>query len=508
MSAGPPVIAGRYRIEGLIATGGMAEIYVAVELGPKGPLRRVAIKRVLPQLSAKSKFREMFLAEAEIAARCEHANLVRAYAVIEEAGELYLVQEFVDGADVGQVVDRLRRRGEKMQEEYAALIALGVAHGLEYIHSLTSDSGEPLGMVHRDVSPANIMVSRSGEVKILDFGIARQAGRALTEPHELKGKIGYLAPEQIEQENIGPHTDVYGLGLVLYELVTLEPAIRGDTTSELLAAVRNPKIVPAKEVRDDLSEDLAGILNRLLAPNIDSRYLDAHEFEGDLLDYFAARRRPSPSELGEFVESLEIKREIKPWRKTAVLAAERLGRGARPRAPSERGSAIERRRFRFLIPIALAVIAVGSIALMWAGLRLFRTQGPQATSGLGEFAPAAIRVAGVGELLFCEAGNSVVPILPSGETALNYEDVRDRSLKFSGARFASWRYTPRTLRKTAVRLPALPVRVGVDFGAERLAFELDGQFTSVPRSVSFGWHLVWMLDEAGSMEQRLAPFAP
>ncbi|HDH96947.1 MAG TPA: serine/threonine protein kinase [Proteobacteria bacterium] len=508
MNRRSPVIDGRYRIEGILASGGMAEIYLATEIGPKGPLRRVAIKRILPHLARQSRFREMFFAEAELAARCEHANLVRVYAVIEEAGELYLVQEFVDGADLSQIIDALKRRGEPMPEEYAALIALGVARGLEYIHNLTDDDGKPLGMLHRDISPTNIMVSRTGEVKLIDFGVAKRAGQMLSEPHELKGKIGYMAPEQIGQGNIGPHTDIYGLGLVIYELVALEHAIKGGSVRELLAAASDPKVVPVGEIRDDLSAEFVRIIERSIAPEIEDRYLDAHELEGDLIAYFASRRQPTPHELGEFVGSLGIEHEVKPWRRTAVLPTGELDRRSPLGSPSEKGRAARRLPFGVLIPIALFALVAGLIALTWMGLRLFGKGKAEQAGGTGGFAPAVVRVAGEDELMFCRLNDSVVLIPPGSGAVLGYEDVRGRTLVFGGRGMAAWRYTPKTLRKTPIRVTRIPIEVPVDFESAYSAFELDGRMTQAPCAVPFGWHLIWALDETGKSSQQLAPFVP
>lgn len=509
MKRSSPLIAGRYQIEGSIATGGMAEIFLATELGPKGPLRKVAIKKILPQFSNQPKFREMFLSESEIAAKCEHPNLIRIYAVLEEGGELYLVEEYIEGVDIAQFVDKLKELGEKLPEELAALIALQVARGLDYIHNLKDEAKKPLNIVHRDINPANIMLSISGDVKILDFGIAKHLGRDLTNTNELKGKIGYLAPEQIAQKNLGPHTDLYCLGLVLYELLTLKPAIKGETDSEILAFAKEPNIASAKDFRDDISVELSEILDKLLKVDIGERYKSASELERDLLNYFSRRALPSNKELGKFVESLKIERKVRPWRETAVLSGEKVAKlKIPPHAPQKYKRIVVSEKLKKARPYFVGIALISLILTAVVVSYVSKIKGARVDSNVSLPAEASIRLAGVGELVFYVVDNSVVPVLPFGESALNYNDVRNRQLKFLSPRYECWKYVVRTRRKTPVKAELSPLLVQTQFEDNYQAFEVDGKKSSIPQYLHYGWHLVWSIDSAGKFSQVLKPYAP
>jgi len=509
MTKASPVIAGRYQIEGLIATGGMAEIFLATELGPKGPLRKVAVKKILPQFACQSRFREMFLDESEIAARCEHPNLIRVYAVLEEMEELYLVEEYIDGWDVARVIDRLRQLGQKMPEEYAASVALNVARGLEYIHNLKGEDGKPLGIVHRDINHSNVMLTRTGEVKILDFGIAKHAGRDFTKTDELRGKLGYLAPEQIAQKNIGPHTDLYCLGLVLYELLTLQRAIRGETSSEILAFAKEPNITPVKELREDISDELKKILDKLLGADVDRRYQEAVELEDDMFDYFTKHRQSSSKELGKFVESLDIEQEIRPWRETAIFSGGQVSRfGVPPHAPSAYKKIVVKEKFKRALPFIASAVVFVLIVVSLVVLYVGKLKSVKVTESPKAAVPNSIRLASSGELMFCMVDNSVVLILPFSEQALDYKAVRTKALKFLCPRYAGSQYVVKTLRKTPVKPAPYLVLVRTRVGENYQALVVDGQKRIASELLPIGWHLVWSLDSSGKVAQLMKPYNP
>lgn len=251
---------GRYRLVRTIATGGMAQVYEAVALGHGGFERRVAIKRVLPQLSNDGAMRRMFFDEARIASWLHHGSIVQVldYGVVE--GNEFIVIEFVDGLDGQQAVDKGLALGQPMPEGVALHVAAEIAHALAYAHDRKDPDGEPMGIVHRDVTPHNILLSWDGDVKLSDFGIALASHRnEKTSTGIVKGKIRYMAPEQAMGRRVTGAADVFGLGATLHALAT------GDPPGEGTAAAPAPELHPA------LAADLAALIRECVAGDPEAR---------------------------------------------------------------------------------------------------------------------------------------------------------------------------------------------------------------------------------------------
>ena len=228
---------GRYRLVAPLASGGMAEIWRAEADGPAGVRTEVALKLVRGATGASPEFARMLVEEARLVARLHHANLVQVLELVEVDGRFGLVMELVRGRDLGRVVERCRELGIRPGLARAVLIGVEVAKALAYAHRLVVD-GRPAGLVHRDVSPHNILVSYEGEVKLADFGIARVASRLeLTDPGTVKGKLAYMAPEQARGEPVDARADVFALGVVLWELCAGRRLFARETEAATLAAV-------------------------------------------------------------------------------------------------------------------------------------------------------------------------------------------------------------------------------------------------------------------------------
>ena len=205
----------RYRVLKRLASGGMAEVFVAESAGIEGFRKQVAIKRVLPQLSKKEQFIAMFLDEARLSAHLSHSNVVSVFDIGVGDGTYFIVMEYVDGADLKAVMDYTKKVGRPIPVEAAVYVATRICQGLAYAHELKGD-GKPLQIIHRDITPANVLITRYGEVKIVDFGLAKASSQlAASDAGVIKGKFGYLAPETVMEKPVDQRVDVFAVGIIL-----------------------------------------------------------------------------------------------------------------------------------------------------------------------------------------------------------------------------------------------------------------------------------------------------
>jgi len=296
---------GRYRIRGVLGEGGMGRLYVAEQTGIEGFAKIVALKRILPHLADSGHFRGLFLDEARTAARLSHPNIVATYELGEVDGTYFMAMEYLPGEDLSAV---LRRCGttHAMPAEIAAFVCQQAANGLHHAHQLNDSAGHPAGLVHRDVNPSNIFVSYHGVAKLLDFGVVKAAGsRTKTTPGTIKGKYGYCAPEQLEGDAVDPRTDVFSLGVVLWECLTGRRLFEGPTDAGTIDAVRNEVVVPARQHRPDVPRALDEIALKALQRDRSLRYQSAGEME-EALDRFLTDTGKAPSlrNVGEWMERL------------------------------------------------------------------------------------------------------------------------------------------------------------------------------------------------------------
>jgi serine/threonine protein kinase len=284
---------GRFELIERIGAGGMAEVFRAAVKGPEGFHRELVVKRVLPQLSARARFTQMFVNEAKISALLAHPNIVQIFEFGESDGAYFIAMESIRGLTVREVLTKLKQQDKVMPVVAAAEIAREVLIALDYAHNLRSADGRPLEIIHRDISPSNIMLADTGAVKVLDFGIARAADlMADDEGKVVKGKIAYLAPEQISCSEIDARVDVFAVGCVLHEILTGRVMFRAhndlQTKIDLLAQVTPPP----SAWNPDVPAPLDAIVARATARDRDARYLCAADMLADLETYLAAFRSP------------------------------------------------------------------------------------------------------------------------------------------------------------------------------------------------------------------------
>lgn len=276
---------GRYSLIQKLATGGMAEVFLARADGPMGFQKKLVVKRILPHLADDPQFVEMFLQEAKLAAYLEHPNVVQVFDFGQAGRDYFLAMEYVDGANLRTLNAKARALLGPLEAALCARIVSMACEGLAYAHTLKApDSGQLLNLVHRDISPDNILVSRTGAVKVADFGIARvETPHHRTKSGVLKGKLAYMPPEQLGRQTLDKRVDVYALGVVLYELLC--GGMPFDATSEvsIIQAVMSAQpLTPVLDRRADVPHGLARIVSRALEKNRDERYPDTVAMKADL----------------------------------------------------------------------------------------------------------------------------------------------------------------------------------------------------------------------------------
>ncbi|TMA90128.1 MAG: serine/threonine protein kinase [Deltaproteobacteria bacterium] len=274
---------GKYKLVRLIASGGMAEVYLARQAGAAGFEKLVCLKRILPHLARDRQFVEMFLNEARLAARLDHPNIVSIYDLGEANGNYFIAMEFIDGPSLRAVAKRARERGERLPIAEVVKIVSMAAAGLHYAHELADDGGKPLGLVHRDISPDNILVHRNGVAKVVDFGIAKAANSSgTTRTGALKGKVAYMPPEQLRGDPLDRRADVFALGVVLYEMLAGQRPWEGDSDVSLIGRIMTEEPKPFATVRLDAPPGLIAVLDRALAKDREARYSSCHDLQADL----------------------------------------------------------------------------------------------------------------------------------------------------------------------------------------------------------------------------------
>jgi serine/threonine-protein kinase len=273
---------GRYEILGRLAAGGMAEIFLGRVLGPQAFERPVAVKRILPHLAHDRAFVDMFVREAQIAASIHHARVVQVHELASFDGEYILIMEYIEGESLGGLMRRLWLRGEPLDRVLAAYIIAEASAGLHAAHELI-DAGGDREVVHRDVSPQNVMVTYAGEVKVLDFGIAKARGSAPTQDGQIKGKCEYMSPEQCRGEQLDRRSDIFSLGILLYELTVGRRLFKRDNAMLVFQAVCDEPIPRPVEVDPGYPEVLEAICLRALARDRRDRYATMQEMRRDLM---------------------------------------------------------------------------------------------------------------------------------------------------------------------------------------------------------------------------------
>jgi serine/threonine-protein kinase len=295
-------VVGRYALYGEIAAGGMATVHFGRLLGPVGFSRTVAIKRLHPQFAKDPEFVSMFLDEARVAARIRHPNVVPTLDVVATDGELFLVMDYVQGESLGRLVRALKTEGKTPPPSIIASILSGVLHGLHAAHEARNERGAPLGIVHRDVSPQNVLVGTDGVARVLDFGVAKATGRLqTTREGQIKGKLAYMPPEQLRGGELSRTTDIYAASVVLWESLTGQRLFSGDNEGAVFAKILEAPVEPPSKVTPGLGEAFDEVTLRGLSRDVAARWGTAREMA---LALERCIPLAPPSEVGSWVETL------------------------------------------------------------------------------------------------------------------------------------------------------------------------------------------------------------
>jgi serine/threonine-protein kinase len=279
---------GRYQLIRLLAAGGMGEVFLAHAAGPAGFSKTVVIKRILRHLAADSAFVEMFLNEARLAALLTHPNIVQIFELGEESGTYFLVMEYVHGLSLHALTQRLRAAGAQLSPGLAAYICSQALQGIHHAHQLHDASGKPMHIVHRDVTPDNLLVGYDGTVKVADFGIAKASDSLpTTAAGMLKGKFAYLSPEQIQNVPVDGRADVFSMGVVLYKLLTGHLPFGAAPDAAVLHAILHNSAPDVRSTVPDVAPELAEVVQRALAKEPSDRYPSAEAMQTALEAYLA-----------------------------------------------------------------------------------------------------------------------------------------------------------------------------------------------------------------------------
>ena len=322
---------GRYQLLDRIAFGGMAEIFRAKTFDHEGRAHLVAVKRVLNHLTVDDDFLRMLVDEAKITAILQHENIARVFEFAvdhgEQGDEYFIAMEYVDGKDVRTLLDRHRAQQKPIAPEHVAWIGMEIAHALHAAHTQKDGAGRPLHIVHRDVSPSNVLLSYRGEVKLCDFGIAKATTtRVQTKTGVIKGKVKYMSPEQAMGRKLDHRSDLFSLGTVMYEMLTLAAPFSAATEVELIFAVRDARKRDAREVEKTVPEELDDILNRLMSRSRSQRFQSGAEL-ALALRLFLDRCKPGyrRSHFGRYMRTIfeqDIERELRLMEEYVIEGAD------------------------------------------------------------------------------------------------------------------------------------------------------------------------------------------
>jgi serine/threonine protein kinase len=274
---------GPYELGERLGLGGMAEVFVAYRAGPHGFAKKVAVKRILPELAQDPRFVAMFCDEARISAPLSHPNIVQVIDFGESQGELFMAMEYVEGVSLARLLRYVSARRERFPLAVALFIAHEVLAALTFAHEACDENDNPLSIVHRDVSPGNVLIGRAGEVKLADFGIVRSAYvDRRTYPGELKGKVGYMSPEQVMGVEVDPRSDLFTVGIILAEMLTARPLFSGQNEFDILTKIYEADIATLERYGSDLPKPVLEMLRRALSRTPADRFDNARSFSEEL----------------------------------------------------------------------------------------------------------------------------------------------------------------------------------------------------------------------------------
>ncbi len=326
----------RYRVIDRLEAGGMAEVFKGEQASVQGFKKQVAIKRVLPHLAQNRNFIAMFLDEARLGARLNHANIVTVFDIGAADNTFFIVMEFVDGCNLKAIVEHYRQQGRRVGLKEAIFITMEACKGLAFAHDLTDDDGKLLNIVHRDVSPPNLLLSKRGEVKVTDFGLAKATTQLeKTDPGVVKGKFSYLSPEAALGQPVDARTDVFALGILLYEMLAGRRLFLGETDFATVKLVQQAQVPSLSRINPEVDAELERVLGKALEKDLSQRYQTALEFQDALAGYlFAHKLKVTSQDLARLVKSV-------------VDAKSAAAKAARAAEPSIIDRLIQEELFRF-----------------------------------------------------------------------------------------------------------------------------------------------------------------
>jgi serine/threonine protein kinase len=281
----------RYRITERVAAGGMAEVFRGVAESLHGFRKNIAIKRILPSLTKNKKFVAMFLDEARLSLLLQHANIVQVFDIGHADDTYFIVMEYVDGVDLKGIMEWRRKINRRIPIAPTLYIITEICKGLSYAHELLNpENGKPLGIVHRDISPPNVLISKQGEIKVVDFGLAKATSQIeTTDPGVVKGKMSYLSPEAARGEEVDHRADIFAVGILLYEMLTGKRLFYGETDYQTVELVRNAKIPPIKPQNPEVEPELEDVVRKALAKRKEDRFQSANDIQDALAQYSYSR---------------------------------------------------------------------------------------------------------------------------------------------------------------------------------------------------------------------------
>jgi serine/threonine-protein kinase len=281
----------RYRITERVAAGGMAEVFRGVAESLQGFKKNIAIKRILPALTKNKKFVAMFLDEARLSLLLQHANIVQVFDIGHADDTYFIVMEYVDGVDLKALMEWRRKINRRIPIAHTLYMVMEICKGLSYAHELLNpETGKPLGIVHRDISPPNVLISKQGEIKVVDFGLAKATSQIeTTDPGVVKGKMSYLSPEAARGEEVAASADIFAVGILLYEMLTGKRLFYGETDYQTVELVRNAKIPPIKSQNPQVEPELEDIVRKALAKRKEDRFQSATDLQDSLAQYSYSR---------------------------------------------------------------------------------------------------------------------------------------------------------------------------------------------------------------------------
>jgi len=297
-----------------LAAGGMAEVWVAQSVSVAGFKKKVAIKRILPGLLKDERFVRMFLDEARLSLHFNHANVVTVFDLGKSDETYFIVMEYVEGTTLKQLLEFLQERGQRVPLPLVIWMLNETLKGLDYAHHLPDpETGEALHVVHRDISPPNLLISWNGEVKLTDFGLAKATTQLeSTDAGVVKGKFSYLSPEAAHGQPVDGRTDIFAVGILAYEMLTMRRLFLGETDYQTVELVREAKVPSIRAQNPEVPEELENIIRKSLAQDVNDRYLTANEFADDLLGFlFSHRLKVSARDLSALLEELRAFKDAK-----------------------------------------------------------------------------------------------------------------------------------------------------------------------------------------------------